>query len=136
MRQQGAVEEIRAILTAGIEEVSAANPGNFFRVSDKIVDNIDSAFESHREAISQLRRKKLRFWGHDIGTWIVSGAIEVAAALAGTPAFGLTAIAADQVFDAPKLRDVPKRFKDLREAQTQNAQSPLALLFKHRRKGS
>lgn len=133
MREQGAVEEIRGILTAGADEVAIAEPGNFFRISDKIVENIDAAFEKHREAISELRRKKLRFWGHDIGSWVVTGSIGVAAALTGAPVLGLAALAVDQVLDAPKLRDVPKRLGELRDEDAKAYRSPLALFFKHKK---
>jgi hypothetical protein len=131
MREQGAMEEIRDVLTAGVEEVAVAQPGNFFRISDHIVSNIDNAFETHRRAISELRRKKLRFWGHDIGSWLVTGSIGVAAAVTGNPVFGVAALAADQVLDAPKLRDIPKRFQHVRNETAARRRSPLALLFKH-----
>jgi hypothetical protein len=133
MRQQGAVEEIRSVLTAGVEQVEETDATNFISVGRKIVENINDAFARHQEAIDEVKRKNLRFWGHDIGTWIVTGAIEVGAAVAGTPLFGLASFAASQVTDAPKLKDLPKRFKELEKERSEAQKSPLGLFFKHRK---
>ena len=135
MRQQGAVDEIRSVLTAGVEEVSETNESNFMAIGEKIVENINDAFAKHQEALTEVKRKRLRFWGHDIGTWIVTGAIEVGAAFAGTPLFGLASFAAGQVTDAPKLKDLPKGFRDVAEERSKVQKSPLALFFKHRTSG-
>jgi hypothetical protein len=133
MRQQGAVEEIRSVLTAGVEQVSEANESNFMAIGGKIADNIKDAFAKHQEAIAEMKRKNVRFWGHDIGTWVVTGAIEVGAAFAGTPLFGMASFAAGQVTDAPKLKDLPKAFRGLAEERAKVQKSPLGLLFKHRK---
>ena len=133
MRQQGAVEETRSVLTAGVDQVENADATNFLSVGNKIVENINEAFAKHQEAIAEVKRKKLRFWGHDIGMWIVTGAIEVSAAVAGTPLFGLGSFAAGQVTDPPKLKDLPKRFKELENEKSKAQKSPLGLFFKHRK---
>lgn len=133
MRQQGAAEEIRSILTSGIEEAEDIDTTDFLPVGHKIIQNINTAFTKHQEAIAALTRKKLRFWGYDIGTWVVTGAIEVGAALSGTPLFGLASFAAGQVTDAPKLKDIPKRFKELEAERSKTRKSPLGLFIKHRK---
>lgn len=132
MRKQGAVEEIRSVLTSGIDEVERTDATNFMPVGHKIVENINDAFARHQETIADLKRKKLRFWGHDVGSWIVTGAIEVGAAVAGTPLFGLASIAADQVGNAPKLRELPKHFGELKKEETKVQKSPLGLFFSQR----
>lgn len=132
MRQQGAVEEIRSVLTTGIEEVENTDATNFIPVGQKIVENISDAFDRHQRTLANLRRKKLQFWGHDVGSWVVTGAIEVGAAVAGTPLFGLASFAAGQVSDPPKLKDIPKRFSELQKEQSGLRKSPLGLFFRHK----
>lgn len=41
------------------------------------------------------------------------GGIEVAAALTGTESWGMGAIIAGQFLDPPKLKDIPKTYKDI-----------------------
>jgi hypothetical protein len=116
-----------------VDEVIATNPENFFRTSDKIWDNIQDAFRKHQENMRELRSKQLKFYGFDIGTWVVTGTIEMAAAISGTPLFGVGAVVASQVTDAPKLKDIPGRAKELAGEATAVRKSPMALFFKHKR---
>jgi hypothetical protein len=132
MRQQGAFEEIRETLSAGINEIANAKPDGFFRSSDQIVNNVQDAFEKHQENIKELKAKGLKFAGHDLGSWLVAGTVEVAAIATGTPAFGAAAFAINQVIDAPKLKEIPERFRDLRNAHQELKKSPMGLLFAHR----
>lgn len=132
IRKEGALEEIREMLSLGIEEMIALNPDNFFRTADKIYDNLESAFEEHQKKIDDLRAKKWRFAGHDIGTWFVAGTVEVAAAIFGAPAWGLASAAISQVSDAPKLKDLPGKAKKLKREGEELSKSAAGLLFKHK----
>lgn len=133
MRTTGALAEIRQVLSRGISDVAEASGGSFHRTRDRIWDNIQSAFDVHQENIKELHRKQMKFVGQDLGSWFVSGAIEVAAVASGLTAFGLGAIAASQVLDAPKLKELPRRLRDLRNADKELRKSPMGLFFKHRR---
>src|SRR5690606_4844108 len=66
MRQQGAFEEIREVLSKGVNEIAVAKPDGYFRSSDQIVDNIRNAFDAHTKEIADLRAKGVRFAGHDL----------------------------------------------------------------------
>ncbi len=132
MRQQGAFDEIRDVLSKGIDEIAHSNPDGFFRSSDMIVENIQDAFEQHQENIKTLRAKKLKFAGHDLGTWIATGAIEVAAIATGVPTFGAAAFAINQVVDAPKLKELPERYRNLKNAHQELKKSPMGLFFAHK----
>ncbi|WP_281017844.1 MULTISPECIES: hypothetical protein [unclassified Minwuia] len=132
MRQQGAFDEIREMLSQGVSEIAATRPDSFFRPSDKIVDNVQDAFERHKERIRELRQKNMNFAGNDLGSWLVSGTIELAAIATGTPTFGVAAFAINQVVDAPKLRELPERFRSLRDAHVELKKSPMGLFFAHK----
>lgn len=129
IRKQGAMDEIRNMLGNGINELIEANPSNFHRSRDKIFDNISGAFSQHQRNIDELRSKNWKFAGKDIGSWLVVGSLEVAAAIIGTPVMGLAAIAADQVLDMPKLKDIPKSIRDLADENTKVKKSPVGMLF-------
>ena len=90
----------------------------------------EQSFDKHRKKLDELKAKNWKFAGFDIGSWIVSGGIEIGAALTGTPTWGLAVLAADQLLDAPKLREIPQRFRDLIDQNKQVKQSPVGMLFK------
>ncbi|MDF2604700.1 hypothetical protein [Sphingomonas sp.] len=133
MRKEGALDEIRGMLSSGVDEVVALNPENFFRSADKIYDNLENAFRDHQKKIEELREKKWKFAGHDIGSWVVAGSIEVAAAIFGTPAWGLASAAISQITDAPKLKDIPGKAKDLKNEGERLSKSAAGLLFRHKK---
>lgn len=100
------MDEIRDIISSDI------NPNNFHGTQDQILENLQEAFKKHQENLNNLSTKKWKFTGQDIGSWLVIGGIEVAAALTGTPAWGLAGLTANQLFDSPKLKDIPKSIKE------------------------
>lgn len=132
MRQQGAFHEIRDVLSAGVSEIAEAKPDAFFRSSDKIVENIQEAFDQHQRNVKELRKKGFKFAGHDLGSWISVGAVEIAAIATGTPFFGAAAFAANQILDVPKLKELPERFRELKNAHKELKKSPMGLLFAHK----
>lgn len=131
IRRVGALAEIRAVLAKGVNELALANPTNFFRTSDHIFDNIHAAFAEHKKNIEDLRSRKWKFAGTDMGSWFVVGSLAVTAAATGLPVWGLAAIAADQLLPAPKLKDIPKSIKELANESYKLRQSPVGMLFKY-----
>lgn len=132
MRMSGAIGEIRNILSGGVREIATAKPGNFYRTGDKIVDNIHHAFDEHQTELRKLRDKKWKFAGHDIGSFLVSGTLEISAALTGHPLFGLSLFGVNQFMDIPKLKEFPKIAKELATETDELKKSPVGLFFKHK----
>lgn len=132
IRKLGAMEEIRQMLSTGVDEVISLSPDNFFRSADKIYDNLEAAFSGHQKKLDELLAKKWKFAGRDIGSWVVAGSIEVAAAIFGTPAWGLATAAISQVTDAPKLKDIPGEIRKMRLESKQLSKSAAGLLFRHK----
>jgi hypothetical protein len=132
IRKEGALEEIRGMISKGVDEVVALNPDNFFRSADKIYDNLEAEFADHQKKISDLKAKKWKLAGSDIGSWVVAGTIEVAAAFSGAPALGVAGFVVSQLTDAPKIKDIPKIAKDLKKEGKALSKSAAGLLFQHR----
>lgn len=130
LRKQDALSEIRDILGDSIHELIETNPANFNATRDQLHKNIDNSLSMHRKKLEELRQKKWKFAGHDIGSWVVMGGIEVAAALTGTESWGMGAIIAGQFLDPPKLKDIPKTYKDISAEDEAVKKSPVGLLFK------
>jgi hypothetical protein len=131
LRKTKAIQEIRTILAKGVKELSLTNPANFHRTTEQVFENIRAAFQQHRKGIDELSSKKWRFARSDIGSWLVVGSLLVTAAATGVPFWGILAIAADQVLDAPKLRSIPKSIQGLARETQRLRQSPVGMLFKY-----
>ncbi|HBO3177789.1 TPA: hypothetical protein NIF41_006024 [Pseudomonas aeruginosa] len=134
IRRQGAMDEIREILGSGITEIIESNPKNFYRSKDRIFDNIELAFKDHQKKLLELKGKNWKFAGKDIGSWLVVGSLEVAAAVTGLPVWGMATIAADQLLDVPKLKDIPKSIRELADENNRVKKSPVGMLFNIRKK--
>ncbi len=130
LRKVGALAEVRTMLAKGVEELATANPTNFYRTSDLVFDNIHSAFSAHQKNVDELTAKNWKFAGSDIGSWMVVGSLAAAAAATGTPAWGLAALAAEQLLKAPKLRDIPGSINELITETNNVKRSPVGMLFK------
>lgn len=131
IRKIGAVDEIRHIIASGIDKISQFSSDDFQKSSDIIIQNIREAFEKHQHQVKELRKKKWKFAGKDIASWFVIGTLEVTAAATGIPIFGLSALAANQLIDVPKLKDIPKDAKALYKESQKLKRSPVGLLFKY-----
>lgn len=132
MRQEGAFEQIRNVLSQGVDELANIKPTNFFRTSDQIVDNIREAYDVHQAEVRNLTKMKVKFAGHDIGSMLTAGTLDVASIITGTGTFGAASLAVNQLLDVPKLRDIPERFRELRNAHVELRKSPMGLLFKNK----
>ncbi len=135
MRRMGALDEIRSMLAAGVQDIAACEPSNFCATTNRVTCNIQQAFAEHEARIDELRKKKWKFAGHDIGSWVVVGTLEIAAALVASsslsPVLGVGGFLAQQVLDAPKLREIPSKWRELRRAGARLRESATGLLFKH-----
>ncbi|MFB1093964.1 hypothetical protein ACEWH9_07260 [Vibrio diabolicus] len=134
VRKQGAMDEIRSLLGKGVEGLVQSNPNNFHRSRDQMFDNINEAFDKHKENIKQLRAKQWKFAGTDIGSWLVTGTLGITAAVTGTPIWAIAALGADQILGAPKLKNIPASIKSLIEENKKEQMSPVGLLFNIKRK--
>lgn len=136
LRKNGAINEIRAILSKGIDELVSADEMDFTQTSHKVFNNLNFAFNRHQDNIKDLVNKKWKIAGKDFGSWIVMGTVEIASACVGTPLYGVSTAVLNQIFDAPKIKDLPKSVDKIRgiEEQKKNlSKSPLGLMFKYKR---
>lgn len=128
MRKQDVLPELRQMLTVGVEELMHLRPDNFYRTGDQVVKNIQDAFDEHRKKLSSLSGKRWRFGGVELASCVVKGAMQVASAC-GVPVVSLIGAALDQVVDVPKMKDVPKRIKALKEEGEKLHSSAVGMLF-------
>ncbi|WP_322969445.1 hypothetical protein [Faecalibacter sp. LW9] len=136
LRKHGAINEIREILSKGIEELVLANEFDFTSTSNKVFNNLNYAFNQHQENIKELVNKKWKIAGKDFGSWLVMGSVEIASACLGTPLYGLSTFALNQIIDAPKIKDLPKTIEKMKETDNERQnlkKSPLGLMFNYKK---
>lgn len=136
LRKAGAINEIRGILSKGIDELVMANELDFTSTSHKVFNNLNFAFNQHQENIKKLVSKKWKIAGKDFGSWLVMGSVEIASACLGTPLYGLSTVALNQIMDAPKIKNLPKTVEKMKETdrERQNLKkSPLGLMFNYKK---
>lgn len=135
LRKSGAIDEVRAILSNGIDELIQTNELDFISTSNKVFDNLNQAYLQHQQNIRNLKNKKWKVAGKDFGSWIVMGTIEIAAACTGTPLYGVSTVILNQILDAPKLKDLPKtvdKLKDVENEKRNLRKTPMGLIFKYK----
>lgn len=136
LRKNGAIDEIRDILSKGIDELVQAKEFDFTATSHKVFNNLNFAFNQHQENIKKLVNKKWKIAGKDFGSWIVMGSVEIASACLGTPLYGLSTVALNQILDAPKIKDFPKTIESIQEIDKEKEslkKSPLGLMFSYKK---
>jgi len=132
IRKTGALDEIRALLGSGIQELIDARPDNFHRTGDKVFDNLYAAFQAHEKKIDVLRMKKWKFAGFDVGSFFVVGGIEMTAALTGLPLYGAAAATASRLGVIPTAKELKEKFDKLKEEGGKLNSTGVGILFKHK----
>lgn len=130
IRQRGLAEEVREILGHGVAKLIKVNPNNYFRTSDQVVENIDNAFREHQRTILEAKRKKLKLYGIDIGSFVATGTLAVAAAITGSPTLGVASGLLGMT-GLPNLKDIKTKFSEIAAEEKARNASPTGLLFKH-----
>ncbi|WP_339134498.1 MAG: hypothetical protein WGN25_15530 [Candidatus Electrothrix sp. GW3-4] len=131
VRQHGHAEEIREILGHGVSELVKVNPNNYFRTADQVVENIDKAFREHQQKLLEAKRKKLKLYGIDIGSFVATGTLAVTAAFTGSPELGAASALLGMTGGVPNFKDIKTKFSEIAVKEKARRASPTGLLFKH-----
>jgi len=133
IRKHGLADEIRAILGHGIADLIAINPNNYFRTADQVIENLDRAFCEHQKALLDAKQKKLKLYGFDIGSFLVTGTLAVTAALTASPKLGAISGFLG-IVGLPNLKDIKSKFAAITAEDRARKISPTGLLFRHVKK--
>lgn len=131
MRQQEALPELREQISRGIQDFDSARAQDFEGTADHVAENLQAAIARHRENVRALRKKNLKFAGRDLGSFLVTGTIAIAAAASGTPLFGVLATIAGLSGGVPTAKGLKERSDNLREDRERIARSPMGILSKY-----
>ncbi|PZO17055.1 MAG: hypothetical protein DCF26_10625 [Burkholderiales bacterium] len=130
IRKNGHAEELRGLLSNGLSDLLKANPDNYFRTADQVVENLDLAFRKHQRELSEAKQKKLKLYGIDVPTCLAVGGIGVAGAITGNvPLQGISA--ALGAVGLATLKDIKTKYVEIAAADKARRASPTGILFRH-----
>jgi hypothetical protein len=131
LRQNGALATLRETIRGGLNDIDLASPKSLSTVADSVIATIDHAFEEHDKELTSISASHRKFFGVDVGRWVVTGGLSVAATLTRNVGLGLFALAMRSTVGAPSALDLKKRWQELRSTTREVQRSPAAILFKH-----
>lgn len=132
LRRKGLMEEVRSVLSSGVNELININPKDYTQTSQRVIDNIDQAFIEHQRVIEKARKEKLKILGLDVAPCIINGAVAIAGALTGNVALA-TISAGAGMLGFPTIKDIKSKFKDRQEKMSAYQSSVTGMLFSHKK---
>ena len=98
----------------------------------RFFDNLDSAFKDHENKIKELTSKRWTFAGKEVGSFVVVGGIEIAAALTGLPMFGALGAMAGMTGVIPNVKDLKDKYKQLKAEESKINNTGVGILLKNK----
>ncbi|WP_412462877.1 hypothetical protein [Halobacteriovorax sp. RT-2-6] len=131
MRKNGALYEIRDMLSKGLGDIRHLSQDVFASEGEKVAKNLTGMFKDYNSQIEALKQKKWKLGTQDFVEWLAKGAIVVGAATSVHPIFGLSGYVLEELFDIPKMKDLIENGKDILDESRKTKESPLGLMFRH-----
>ncbi len=134
LRRNGAATELRALIGKGIDEINSASDADVSMVADAVIANVDTAFSEHNKQLQALSHSRLRFYGKDVGRYVLNGGLLLTSLINKSPALGaLSALVAisQQFLGNPSPDDLMKRYRELRSKSADLRRSPVGAMFQH-----
>ena len=121
--------EIRQILSGGLRELIKLNPNNFLTTSSQVIENINNELEKHQKKLKELKAKKMKFYGIDVASCLVTGGISIAASFLN-PALGAFTAGVGWLSSAPSPKEVKHKFDKIKNEEKSIKESTTGIFFK------
>ena len=130
LRREGALGGRREVIRKGIEDLSEAGPDDLTEASERVVANLEAALSNHKRELGALSGEKRKFFGFDIGAWVATTGVGIAAAANGNVPLAVVSTLLGTA-GAPSVRDLYAKGKDLHRRSTELRRSATGILFQH-----
>lgn len=130
LRRNDLMNEVREILSMGVNDLIGSNRENYQITKQKVVDNIDNALISHKRFLERARKDNLKLYGLEVAPCIINGTVIIAAALTGNVALG-TIGAGLGLWGMPNIKDIKTKFKERDEKIDKYRKSSTGIMFSH-----
>ena len=133
LRKDGALHDIREMMTRGLGEIERVSEADFDTATDKVVSNINEALEKHNKELIELSSSAKKYFGYDITPWLTCGGLSIAAATTGNIPLSVSAAIAGMI-GSPSVRELWGKGKDLLEDNKKIKRSPIGIFFEAKKK--
>lgn len=129
LRKDGALGELRNILSKNVGEIIVDSPGEFEKSSKQVCQNLRDAFADHQKDLQEHLKKELKFAGYDFGSWLVCNGISIAAAFSLAAPVAVAGMAAARAIGVPTLKQLNEKAAKLGIDHASLQSHPVAMLF-------
>jgi len=131
LRRNGLMDEVRNVLSSGVDKLINASAENYIQTSQQVMDNVDRAFIEHQRFLEKAKREKLKIYGLEVAPCVVNGMIAVAGAMTGN--YALASVSAGLgIYGMPTIKDIKSKFKIRQEKIETYQKSVTGILFSHK----
>jgi len=130
LRREGALTDVRAIVRTGIEDINSASDATLKEVGDQVISNIDAALSQHDQELKELASSQKRFFGVDVGRYLVVGGCALASSFVHSAPLGFL-LGTPVLLGAKRPEELWSEFKELNAKSDQLRRSPTAIMFRH-----
>ncbi|WP_019419105.1 hypothetical protein [Paenibacillus sp. OSY-SE] len=129
LRQEHALNELREILSKGIEEISTADKTTFDEVTTGVFANIQESFSKHEKEVQELQSRNKKFWGINLTSSIVSVGLDIIAAATGNTTLGTVSAALTGFVGAPSFKEIYTEGGKLIKQTKKTKKSAVGILY-------
>lgn len=129
LRKEGLMQEMRGVLTEGLD-LMEQNTIGVDESMRRIEMNFKDALSSQHAKVKELIKRKAKFAGINVSTWLATGGLSIAAASTGYLSLQ-TAAAVMGAIGTPSALDVISKWNEMRKAEKKSKKAPMAILHKH-----
>jgi hypothetical protein len=130
LRKEGALDALRALMRKAVKQLDSATPTDLRLVSGQLSRELGEAFDRHEQELSDVAARKRRFFGVDIGSSLVTGALTIAGAATGNIPLTAFGAVSTSILGATSVPAIWKNWKDIQSQQEQLKRSPAAILMR------
>ncbi len=129
LRKEGALGELRELMSKGINEIQQASEHDFKKIAEQISSNMAAALASHSQELKTFMGGTKKFFGVKVAPFIGYASLALAAAASGN--VGLSVLAAGLgLVGLPSAKDVSSKAMELLKERKKLVRSPVGMLFR------
>ena len=128
LRKEGALQELRAIIRKGTEQISSVSEDDFQKTASQVTDNLKTALSKHSAELETLKQRHKKYFGLDVTPFVSCAGIAIAAVACSNIILSVIAAIAGMA-GAPSAKDLIKTARDLIREGKGLSRSPIGILF-------
>ena len=129
LRKEGALQELREMLSKGVRDVETASEGDFDMVVEDVTNTLSEGWLKHRQELEKVKSGEIKFYGRNVAPFMINGVITFAAGYI-RPEYVGSAINLIQLAAGGKsLVDIYKNFQKLRKEKSNLNKKAMGILF-------